>query len=776
VKNTHDNSIATAATLATLLSCLTIVPLVKGLSWLFAVTVVVVAIAVAGAVVRPMTRWWVLVALAQLAVMLVTVTVLFVPDAAVFGVLPGRAAITALVDLFGDGMSVVRDQSPPVENTRGVQLVLALGLGGIALVVDLIAVSLRRPAVAGLPLLAVYCLPSALLPDGLKWYWFVPAALGFLALVATDAADRVRAWGRVLGDPEHTGERPSGLWLWPATGGGRAAVTAVGLAVIVPAALPGLGTSLLPGQGFGDSGQGRSGNQVHMVNPILDLRRDLSKRSNDVAFRYRTTRPGDPIRLVANEAFDGTTWAPSEDLPPAENTVAKGMPKAPGLGGTVTTQTAHTDVSVATLDQRYLPVSYPPTRIVADGSWLYDSGTFNIVGKGTTTKNLDYSFDYLAVQPKPSQLQTAIALPANTLASFTRLPDYPEVIKTTAAKVAGSGTSYERAVRLQNWFRSGGGFTYSVQAPGNGANDAGLETMVAFLEQRTGYCVHFASAMAVMARSLGIPARVAVGFLPGVETDTPGQYAVTYARAHAWPELYFEGAGWVRFEPTPASQSGTVPSWTIPTSETPTTDPKTPATEKKAASPGEKTADDVDTADEAHRNTALVVLDAVPWRGVALLVVLMLLLGSPRARVAWLRSRQWRKADSRIERAEVGWAQLRQRLSDLRVSWPASRTPRAVEAFLTGEYMLETEEQAALSRLVSDIEGARYAPPWSSAGRPVTAIQDDVRLVAEGVAASQPRSVRRRAQWFPPSAFERSAPQALAVGDGQPQRGLISRR
>lgn len=753
MNRSQDNSLALAATLASLLACLTVVPLVQGRSWLFAVFVVIVAIAAAGAATRSVSRSAALVLGAQVGAMVLALTVLFVPDAAVFGVIPGPGAWSALGDLFSQGMAVVRDQGPPVESTRGIQFVLALGLGWVALSVDLIAVSLRRPAVAGLPLLTVYCIPSALLPDGLPWFWFVPAALAFLALVATDSQDRVRAWGRVLGDPERSGERPAGLWLWPATGGGRAAVTAVGLAVLIPATLPGFGTSLLPGQGFGDGGQRRFGDNVHLVNPILDLRRDLARRSEEVAFTYRTNRPNEPLRLVANENFDGTTWSPSPELPPEQNLVSNGLPAPAGLAAGVEAVSITTQFSMATLDQRYLPTPYPPVTITAEGDWLYDTATMNIVGDGVTTRDLDYTVESLAVQPLPSQLQNAPALPPETLTAFTRLPDIPDVIRTTALDVAGDGTAYQRAVRLQSWFRSGGGFTYSIEAPGNGTNDAGTETMVAFLEQKTGYCVHFASTMAVMARSLGIPARVAVGFLPGVQTGAPGVYAVTYARAHAWPELYFEGAGWVRFEPTPAAQAGSVPAWTIPATEN-LDDPDDPAQPQDEAEIPEEDPDaTTDTVDTTDRSTLATVLDRVPWRWILGLLVVLGLLGAPRVRAAWQRRRRWRSAETRIEQAEVGWAELRERLADLRVTWPASRTPRAVEALLTGEYMLETEEQAALSRLVSDIEGARYAPPWSASGRPTSAIQDDVRLVAEAVAESQPRSVQRRARWFPESAL-----------------------
>jgi transglutaminase-like putative cysteine protease len=69
--------------------------------------------------------------------------------------------------------------------------------------------------------------------------------------------------------------------------------------------------------------------------------------------------------------------------------------------------------------------------------------------------------------------------------------------------------------------------------------------------------------MTMMARTLGIPARVGVGFLPG-DNNGDGTYVVTGRKSHAWPELYFAGQGWVRFEPTPAVQSGLPPLWSDP--------------------------------------------------------------------------------------------------------------------------------------------------------------------------------------------------------------------
>ena len=82
--------------------------------------------------------------------------------------------------------------------------------------------------------------------------------------------------------------------------------------------------------------------------------------------------------------------------------------------------------------------------------------------------------------------------------------------------------------------------------------------------------------MAMMAREVGIPSRVAVGFLPGerVEDNT---WEVSIRDMHAWPELYFAGYGWVRFEPTPASVTGTAPSWTVPQAEAPNDDESPPS-------------------------------------------------------------------------------------------------------------------------------------------------------------------------------------------------------
>jgi transglutaminase-like putative cysteine protease len=116
-----------------------------------------------------------------------------------------------------------------------------------------------------------------------------------------------------------------------------------------------------------------------------------------------------------------------------------------------------------------------------------------------------------------------------------------------ANRVAGATHSpYAAVLALERWFRTTGGFTYSATPP----QTPRVPPLVAFvLETKTGYCQHFAGAMALMARLLGIPARVAAGFVSGRYAD--GRWTISDHDAHTWVEVWFRGYGWLPFDPTP---------------------------------------------------------------------------------------------------------------------------------------------------------------------------------------------------------------------------------
>ena len=129
--------------------------------------------------------------------------------------------------------------------------------------------------------------------------------------------------------------------------------------------------------------------------------------------------------------------------------------------------------------------------------------------------------------------------------SYSHLRPYRRLYNA-AQRVAGDAqTPYAAVLALESWFRQRGGFRYDESPPRTTG-----PPLVSFVSRtKAGYCQHYAGAMAVMLRMLGIPARVAVGFTSGTYED--GEWVVTNHEAHAWVEVWFAGQGWVPFDPTP---------------------------------------------------------------------------------------------------------------------------------------------------------------------------------------------------------------------------------
>jgi transglutaminase-like putative cysteine protease len=757
MRNGVDERVAVTAAAASMLTALTLCPLVQGFTWLFVAAITIVVVMVSGIVARQLLRWWPAIAATQAAVLVLTLMVLFARSRITEG--PG-----VLKELFDAGMRATQEQAPPVTASQGVVLLAAGGAGLVALLVDLLASTLRQPALAGLPLLAVYCVPAALLDGGLPWYYFFVAAAGFLLLLSADSGDRVRSWGRILtssANGHDPGRRPSDSGM--ARGGRRVGVATVLMAVTLPALVPGLSNQIIGGSGDGD-GSGGKGRTITRINPILDLRKDLNSPEDTPLLSYRTNvQDPSPLRIVTSDVFDGNTWSPSTTPIPRSQRAQDGLPKPPGLSLDVNTLIADTQITIGPLKETYLPLPYPTTKVSARGNWLYDANTLNVIGDGQTTENLSYDVEHLEVLPTAKQLADAPAPSASIGAQYLALPKkMPAVIAETANSVAKTGTNYQKAVRLQRWFRDSGGFTYTDKAPTTKDGDSSTDAIVAFLAQKRGYCVHFASTMAVMARTLGIPARVAVGFLPG-EPNADGTMVVSSHDAHAWPELYFEGVGWVRFEPTPRGGSTTPPSWSVPPAgalpEDPKEDSKPEASDTSKPSASSAPQSSKKPADETAPAAAKATAGGgVPWRPILILAIVVLALSAPRLTATLTSRRRWARASgSSPGLAEAAWNDLRLGLGDLGVRWAVSWTPRAVQQRLTDEYQLDDEASAALGRLAAEIENARYAPPDDSPdlGRSAAERRHDVSVVVSAVSAPAPGRVRWQARLWPSSGVSR---------------------
>ncbi|MBS4752288.1 hypothetical protein KG112_05630 [Nocardioides sp. zg-ZUI104] len=630
---------------------------------------------------------------------------------------------------------------------------------GFLLLVDVVAATLRRVPGAGLVLLAVYAVPSGLLEDGPGAAPFAVAALGFLLMLHLDSRECLRRWGRGVG--------PSGDDVrWVRTnpvldaaraGAGRIGVGATVLALAVPAFIPTLGVDLL------DLGNRSGDGDIRIRKPVADMRRDLER---DVDIPMLTVETDDPspsyLRISVLHRFTGQEWS-SGDRDVAREDKADGeLPAPAGMTTAVPRRSYAYEVRVTEdFDSTWLPTQFPAAAVTAEGDWRFDPDTMDFLAADDgDTRDLTYRM--IGLEPRYGtdgrffRDAATGAVPDDML----ELPDsLPEMVRALAREVTDEATNdYERALLLQRWFRRDGGFVYDLRRAPDGT---GNNTLEAFLSEdgRVGYCEQYASAMAVMARTLGIPARVAVGFL---EPDriSPTTWEYSSHDLHAWPELYFAGAGWVRFEPTPAGRVDAVPAYTR-VAVGGDADSDDPAAGPGGAQPSESapTAAPSVTPSTAPREAASGVDDGPAGAsGRTILVLLAALAGAVIVAGASLGPRALRRRQ-RQRRLDDGpeqvWAELRATAADLRLDWPEGRSPAAVGEALGAHLTDHGGEDAtsALARIVAEVERGRYARPGSVSTLERTTLREDAGTVTAALEASAGKAARRRATWAPLSVW-----------------------
>jgi transglutaminase-like putative cysteine protease len=404
----------------------------------------------------------------------------------------------------------------------------------------------------------------------------------------------------------------------------------------------------------------------------------------------------------------------------------------------------------------------------------------------TSTAGLTWTMTAYKPQLSSFSMINSLTAPLSIQNPYTARPDtLPNLVSDLAKKVTkrAHGVRFEQAVLLQNWFRNN--FRYSLKtAPGDG-NEALLRFLAKGQGGRVGYCEQFASAYAVMARSIGLPARVAIGFLDPKKVGT-GRYVYSAYDMHAWPEVYFRGSGWVTFEPTPQSNrpggAGAAPAYTTEPVKKP---------DKQTKGPGRGGSVPVDPSsgatkkprDLAQSSTGTSGSDT-PWGwilgGVGGLVVLA---GASLVPGAVRRSRRNRRLEGGAEQA---WAELGDTAVDLGVGWPSHRSPHETGYLLAAWFGPEPDgaplvrpprgrglapgAEDALDRVVLMLERVRYA---RYADDIPGALAADVRTCITSLEHGSTRATLRRARWLPRSLFgsRRAAradlerePEAVAAG------------
>ncbi|WDF37454.1 DUF3488 and transglutaminase-like domain-containing protein [Streptomyces sp. T12] len=748
------------AAAATLLASCALLPLVSPVTWLIqAIFLLAIQTGVGMATRRvPLARPLTVAVQALAALMLLTLT--FANKQAIIGVIPGPEVFRHFADLLQAGADDVSRYSIPAPLSDGIRLMLIGGVLIIGLAVDTLAVTFRSAAPAGLPLLALYSVAAGLSDGGADWLWFLVAAAGYLMLLLAEGRDRLSQWGRVFGGaPRTPGGEPSGV-VAPVRTGRRIGVVALGIALFVPLALPAMNGGLLGAAGTGVGSGSGSGGTISAVNPLVSLRDSLNVDEDREVLSLKTNTADISdlyLRIVSLDDFDGTTWQPAKrDI----QAVPDRFPTPIGLGADVRRAEVETTISAADwYAQNWLPMPYPPSGVSISGRWRYEPLGMTVVGdRRQTTRGATYTVRSLDVQPTAKQLAEAPEPPAALKREFTELPDsLPAVVAQTAREVTEGATShYEQAVKLQEYFAVTGGFQYDT----NVKVGSGRQAIARFLRDKQGFCVHFSFAMAAMARSLDIPARVAVGFAPGTPQGD-SSVSVGLKDAHAWPELYFEGVGWTRFEPTPTR--GSVPSYTQsdtpgstlpdvarPSQSTSTGPSASPSTSESCA--GQKPELCASESPQAALATDddgpkwYVVLAWVLGGLAALLIPLAPMLWRLRTRAVRLGAHGRTAADASLHTMAV-WQELTDTAWDFGIPPDDSQTPRKTAARIVRLGHLDPPAAASVHRVADAVEQVLYAP----APRPTAGLAEDVRLVLSDLESKARWTTNLRARLAPRS-------------------------
>lgn len=757
----------------------------RGWAWYSPVFTTVIAVAFALAALRALRLRTVLVASGGAATLILVLTFTFFRRHSIAGFIPSPDTMAQLGKFLRRASETVLAESSPVAPNAGIVMVMCAVLGLVVILVDALAFPLALPATSGLGILAILVVPAIIKPQSVGILGFAGAAVGYLLVLGSSQwfspDSRTRA---------DTARNPGQLRRATLTG-----AVALALALLLPLAIPGFDKGTFPEGSRLNPFGAASG-----LNPMISLGNSLRSSSGNGRITYATNAPTTPyLRSVTVDSFEGDLWGPDDR--PSTRRLGTGRMDS-GLDLATTELRVVTVVDTGQYTSPYLPAPYAPEAVNGlTGRWSWDPATLSV--KGVDTNSHDQQYVVLSVTPQltPELLAQSSAPAQGIPDQFTRTPDnVPEIVRKTAdAVTAGDGTPYAKAMALQQYLRSGE-FSYSLQSPVQGGYDGnGLSVLADFLTQKSGYCIHFASAMAVMARLEGVPSRIAVGYAPGRPTGATvsiagqgplAEFEVDSRDAHAWPELYFQGLGWVAFEPTPSR--GLVPAYaTAPsTSGGASTNefndglvPKEKST--PAPAPGAAPVPLPGTGAEGAAGGGLV---PALYTAVALLL-LVLLAASPRLARGSRRRRRLGGAGREgpaAGAAFLAWAELRDLAADYGVAPRTSETPRHFSERLRSPASLGAPDgtdapgHRAVASLTEDFERQEYGRPagmpgpaagaGGSAG-PLTGAGTAARmdLVQAALAANAKPWVRFRAAWLPPSvlsAWRRSAGSAArAVSD-----------
>jgi transglutaminase-like putative cysteine protease len=506
------------------------------------------------------------------------------------GVIPTSETLETMQTELAFAWEILRFGAAPVLPVAGLVAVLA-AVYWVLGAVGIVGILSRRPSLVTVPALAFYLQLATLdrQPPGLRWL-VAFAVVGGMAVVAmanpgNPAAGRLRARSGMLIPRVSTAAAVTVAVLGAAgavAGANTFAATMPESGTLQWRTQTGIGSGLYGGSSF---------------NLFVGMQQSIVSLSDEPLF-YATVSESAPSNsdlywnLITLDTYDGANW-----LPGAQSWAKQGATRweRADLEFQGPTVPVAARVQVASLRESVLPTLYAPYTLrseedlIREGFRVREDGSVGIDLR--TNPGWEYEIEANVPLPDINYLAStggilspifAEAADAGVFGGSATSPqfldrpddisDYLELpddtaneVRTLARTVTSEGTTtFEKALILEAWLSDRGTFTYDTDVD---TGHSSLDLAEWLLDPdsnnyRTGYCEQFATAMGVMARTLGIPSRVVLGFTPGdvqQQADGTDVIVVRERNAHAWVELWMNGQGWVRFDPTPRSDGATSP-------------------------------------------------------------------------------------------------------------------------------------------------------------------------------------------------------------------------
>jgi transglutaminase-like putative cysteine protease len=631
--------------------------------------------------------------------------------------LPTPDTFTAAGDALHASWSSFQEVVAPTTPEPGFLLAAATGLFFAIFLADWAAFRLWAAVEAIVPSLTVFLFTALVGSARLQVATTaIYAVLALLFVLEHRVAQRERSTSWLA----NQGDRGS-AWLLRA--GGILVAAAVLAGVIVGPHLPGAQDVGM----FSWRGSREGPSSRVTISPLVDIRSRLIENRNVTLFSVSSPQPAYWL-LTALDTFDGQIWRSSGRYSTVSGDLGDSLPA--GYDDIQRASEVGQTYRIEALSALWLPAAAQAVAIDApDTKVRYQDDTSTLIVDTDVPTSDGQTYTVQSVLPAFTSDQLASADTEVPTDIAEQAGGAPKDLSPEAAAVAreitdGATTPYDRAMALQSFFRTDGGFEYDTDVAAGHSGSAIDE----FLLNRRGYCEQFAGTFAAFAREVGLPARVAVGFTQGVSDPTdPQRFVVKGEHAHAWPEVYLGQYGWVAFEPTPGRGNPIAEAYTGVAPAQADDSPEQSTTTTSTTAPGPTTtlseAEQQELADRlAGVNSAAgtsSTASSSPWparlsiAGAVLLVVAMLYLVAVPSLLGLRRRRRRHAAHDPAARVRLAWTESEEALV---LADQERRPAETTSEFATRAAKRVPSQRAGLTELADATDAALFGPDGVSDG------------------------------------------------------------